>query len=94
MNTRPLRAALVGCGSVSQRGVLPHLSLPDARQRVELVAAVDSVPERAAQTALQWSIPAWFTDIDTLLAQSDLDLVLVITPIQQHFAHALRAKMR
>ncbi len=91
MNTRPLRAALVGCGSVSQRGVLPHLSLPDARQRVELVAAVDSVPERAAQTALQWSIPAWFTDIDTLLAQSDLDLVLVITPIQQHFAHALRA---
>jgi predicted dehydrogenase len=71
--------------------VLPHLSLPDARQRVELVAAVDSVPERAAQTALQWSIPAWFTDIDTLLAQSDLDLVLVITPIQQHFAHALRA---
>ncbi len=91
MHSRPLRAALVGCGSVSQRGVLPHLSLPDARQRVELVAAVDSIAERAAKTAQQWAIPAWFTDLDTLLAQIDLDIVLVITPIQQHFTHALRA---
>ena len=42
-----LKAALVGCGSLSQRGILPHLSLPDARERVRLAAVVDTVAERA-----------------------------------------------
>lgn len=91
MSILPLRAALIGCGSVSQRGVLPHLSVEDAKARVQLVAVVDAVAERAAQSAEKWGVPAWYTDIDAMLAQSDVDLVLVITPIQQHFEHAMRA---
>lgn len=91
MEIRRLRAALVGCGSVSQRGVLPHLSLDDAKTRIELVAVVDAVAERAAQSAQKFGVPVWYTDIDVMLAQSDVDLVLVITPIQQHFDHAMRA---
>ncbi|MFO7631513.1 MAG: Gfo/Idh/MocA family oxidoreductase [Caldilinea sp.] len=91
MKSRRLRAALVGCGSVSQRGVLPHLSLDDAKERMELVAVVDAVAERAAQSAQKWGVPAWYTDIDAMLAGSDVDIVLVITPIQQHFDHAMRA---
>lgn len=91
MPNLPLRAALIGCGSVSQRGILPHLSLADARQRIQLVAVVDAVAERAAQSAQKWDVPAWFADIDGMLAASDVDLVLVATPIQQHFAHALSA---
>ncbi|PJF46279.1 MAG: gfo/Idh/MocA family oxidoreductase, partial [Candidatus Thermofonsia Clade 3 bacterium] len=76
---------------MSQRGVLPHLSVEDAKARVQLVAVVDAVAERAAQSAEKWGVPAWYTDIDAMLAQSDVDLVLVITPIQQHFEHAMRA---
>lgn len=91
METRRLRAALVGCGSVAQRGLLPHLSLDDAKARVELVAVVDAVAERAAASAQQWGVPSWFTAIDTMLAQCDVDLVFVLTPIQQHFDHAMRA---
>lgn len=87
----PLRAALVGCGSVSQRGVLPHLNLPDAKQRIQLTAVVDAVSQRAQQTAERYAIAQWFTDIDTMLAQTDIDIVLVITPIQYHFANALTA---
>jgi predicted dehydrogenase len=86
-----LKAGLVGCGSLSQRGVLPHLSLPDARERVQLAAVVDTVAERARQTAEKFNVPAHFTDIDQMLAQVDLDLVLVITPIPYHFANALAA---
>ncbi len=86
-----LRAGLVGCGSVAQRGVLPHLSLADARRRVQITAVADSVTERVAQTAQKWNIPAWYTDLDTMLAEETLDMVLVTTPIQQHFAHALAA---
>ena len=64
MSTYPVRAALIGCGSVSQRGILPHLSLSDAQQRVQLVAVVDAVAERAEQSAQRWGIRAWSTDID------------------------------
>ena len=75
--SRTLKAALVGCGSVSQRGVLPHLSLPDAREKVQLVAVVDTVAERAQQSAERYGVPAYFTDIETMLARADVDLVLV-----------------
>lgn len=86
-----LRAGLVGCGSLSQRGVLPHLSLPDARERVRLVAVVDAVEERARQSAERFDVPAYFTDIETMLAQAEVDVVLVITPITYHYANAMAA---
>ncbi|MCS6849206.1 MAG: Gfo/Idh/MocA family oxidoreductase [Anaerolineae bacterium] len=89
--THPLRAALVGCGSVAQRGVLPHLSCADAKARVQLVAVVDAVAERARLSAEKFSVPCWFTDIGDMLATVEVDMVLVITPIQYHFAHAMAA---
>jgi predicted dehydrogenase len=82
---------LIGCGSLSQRGVLPHLSLPDAREKVQLVAVADAVAERAQQTAERFGIPAHFTSAEALLANADVDLVLVITPIPYHFANAMAA---
>jgi predicted dehydrogenase len=91
MMRSPLRAALVGCGSLSQRGVLPHLSLPDAKERLQLVAVVDAVAERAQESARRYDIPHWFSASDAMLAQTDVDLVLVITPIQRHFDDALAA---
>lgn len=86
-----LRAGLVGCGSLSQRGVLPHLSLPDAREHVRLLAVVDAVEERARQSAQRFDVPAYFTDIETMLAQAEVDVVLVITPITYHYANAMAA---
>ena len=86
-----LRAGLVGLGSLSQRGVLPHLSQPDARARIRLDAVVDVVAERARQTAERYDVPRWFTDMDAMLSQVELDLVLIITPIAQHYAQAMQA---
>jgi predicted dehydrogenase len=86
-----LRAGLVGCGSLSQRGVLPHLSQQDAREKIRLVAVADAVEERARQTAERFDVPAYFNDVGAMLAGSDLDLVLVITPIADHYRSALAA---
>lgn len=86
-----LRAGLVGCGSVAQRGILPHLSLPDARESVRLVAVVDPVEERARQSAARFDVPAYCTSTEEMLATADLDLVLVANPIPHHFASALAA---
>ncbi len=90
MNTY-LKAGLVGCGSLSQRGVLPHLAVADARERIRLVAVVDAAEERARQSAQRFDLPAYFTSIEAMLAEVELDLVLVITPIGSHFAHAMAA---
>ncbi len=89
--TSPLKAALVGCGSLSQRGILPHLSQPDAQEKLRLVAVVDAVAERARQSAERYAIPAHFTTMEEMLAQAEVDLVLIITPIQYHYANALAA---
>lgn len=86
-----LRAGLVGCGSLSQRGILPHLSQTDARQKVQLAAVCDAVAERARMSAERFDVPAYFTDIDAMLAGTELDMVLVVTPISLHFANAMAA---
>jgi predicted dehydrogenase len=88
---QPLKAALVGCGSVSQRGILPHLSQADARERVALEAVVDAVEERAAATASRFNVPHSYTSVDDMLRSADVDLVLVATPIPAHFGNALAA---
>ena len=86
-----VNAGLVGCGSLSQRGVLPHLSLADAQTKIRLVAVVDTVAERARETAERFNVPAHFTSIEDMLTHTDLDLVLIITPIPFHFANAMAA---
>jgi predicted dehydrogenase len=86
-----LNAALVGCGSLSQRGILPHLSLPDAREKVRLAAVVDTVAERARQIAERYDVPAHFTDLERMLADADVDLVLVASPITAHYAQGMAA---
>src|SRR5436190_24044138 len=86
-----LRAGLVGCGNVSQRGILPHLSLPDAQESVRLVAVADAVEERAHASAQRFDVPSSFTGVEEMLAAADLDLVLVATPIPYHFQHAMAA---
>ena len=86
-----LKAGLVGCGSLSQRGVLPHLSLADAREKVQLAAVVDVDEERARQSAARYDVPAYFTNVEDMLKEVDVDLVLVITPIPYHFSVAMTA---
>lgn len=88
---RPLKAGLVGCGSLSQRGILPHLAQPDAKEKIELVAVTDAVADRARASAEQWGIPRHFDDLHAMLDGADLDLVLVVSPIMLHYAHAKAA---
>jgi predicted dehydrogenase len=71
--------------------VLPHLSAADARKQVRLVAVVDTVEERARESARRFDVPAYFTSVEAMLAGVELDLVLVISPVGLHFAHAMAA---
>lgn len=88
---RPIKTALIGCGSVSLIGILPQLVQSDARERIDLVAVCDVVAERAKATAAQFGVPDAYADPEDVFARSDVELVLIITPIPYHYPLTMRA---
>src|SRR3954452_7722998 len=77
-----VKLALLGCGDVAQRDYLPELQR--IAERVELVAVCGHGETRARSVADQYAIPAWYTDYARMLAETDADAVINLTPIQLH----------
>ena len=75
-----VRVAVVGCGSVSQKYV------PDLKQSpyVDLVAVCDNRLEFARKHAETFAIERYFSDIDSMLAEVDFELLVNLTPMQFH----------
>jgi predicted dehydrogenase len=88
--SKRVKLGLAGCGSVSQRGLLPHLAQEDVRQWCELAAVMDPVPGRAQASAAKFGARLWFEDYDELLA-SEIDAVVIASPIGVHHAQAMKA---
>lgn len=84
MTQLPLRAGVLGVGTIAtaQRGFLPGLM--EMKEDVTLVAAADPVVERASQVAAQYGIPEVYATLEEMLERADIDLVLNLTPIPLH----------
>src|SRR5918995_1123860 len=89
--TAPVKAGLIGCGSLSLIGILPQLSEPDAKEPLELVAVCDVNETRARETAARFGVPHAHADPGELIARDDVELVLVITPIEHHYPLTMAA---
>jgi predicted dehydrogenase len=87
----PLRIGVIGVGALTLRGILPHLSQDDVRERVRIDALCDPVLERAQAAAARHGVPRVFADVDELLAGTDVDAVTVASPIGLHYAHCRAA---
>jgi len=87
----PVRVGLVGCGSVSQRGILPHLSQDDVRDGLRLAAVCDVVAERAEACKGRFNADRHYDDYDQMLSEAGLDAVTIATPTQLHYEQALKA---
>lgn len=87
MPVEPVRLGVVGVGALALRGILPHLTQEDVRQRVRVVALSDSVYERAQSAAARFGVPAAFPTVEELLAEGDVDAVTVASPIALHYEH-------
>ena len=87
--TRTVKLALLGCGDVAQRDYLPEMHR--LAGRAELVAVCGRTPERVRQVADQYDIPARYDDYRTMLAESDAEAVINLTPIQTHTETTLAA---
>jgi len=80
------RIAVVGCGQIADAHV------QEARRAGAVVAAVcDASPHLAEQLAARAGVPAWFTDLDAMLAETRPEVVHVTTPPATHLAVARRA---
>ena len=80
-----VRLGVVGAGSISIRGILPHLSQPDVQDSVRLTAVCDPVPGRAEAAAGKFGIPKAFVEYEELLAKGDVDAVTIASPIGIHY---------
>src|SRR5438045_9371335 len=83
--SQPLRLAVVGTGSISLRGILPHCTMPDVQDRLRVTAVCDTVPGRAQAAAERFGVPQAFDDYDALLREGDFDAISIPTPIGLHY---------
>jgi predicted dehydrogenase len=85
-----MRIGVIGCGDIAQVMHIPYLiELPD----VDVRAVVDATPSRASGIAGKYNIPHHYTDTETLFSEltTELDGVVIATPVDQHAAPAVTA---
>ncbi|MFL5928789.1 MAG: Gfo/Idh/MocA family protein [Gaiellaceae bacterium] len=87
----PLRIGVVGVGALALRGIIPHLTQDDVRDRVIVHALCDPVSERARATAARYGIEHAYASLDDLLADDAVAAVTIASPIGLHFEHCRRA---
>ena len=77
-----IKLAFLGVGDVAQRDYLPEFHrLAD---RAELVAVCSRTERRARAVAEEYEVLAWYTDYERMLAETNADAVINLTPIQLH----------
>jgi predicted dehydrogenase len=87
----PLRLGIVGAGSIALRGLFPHLTMEDVRDRVRITAVCDPVVERAEAAAAKFGVPATYATLEELLAAGGVDAVSICSPIGLHYAQGMAA---
>lgn len=90
IDSRNIRLGVIGAGRITQVAHLPVLA---KTRHVELVAISDPSPTLASGVASRYGI-AGYTQTADLLAQPDIDAVLIATPDRFHYSlgkQALRA---
>ena len=90
MNDR-VRMGIVGAGSISLRGILPHLTQEDVQKQVEVTAICDPVPGRAQAAADKFGVPHAFKDYEDLLASGRVDAITIASPIGVHYQQGKQA---
>ena len=84
MTQKPVKIGIVGCGSV-MRG--PYMSLIKPLQfegQIEVTIACDIRPEVGPVIQERFGIPRFTTDYEQVIGDADVDLVLVLTSMQEH----------
>ena len=81
-----LKFALVGCGRIAKR----HSELLGLNQinNASLVAVCDIIEEKAKKIGQQFNVP-YYTDMDTMMKNENIDVVSVLTESGYHAKHVI-----
>ena len=82
-----IKVGVVGCGTVSE---LYYLGGIQGHPTADLTAVCDVVSDRAEQAARKYGVSLWFSDLDRMLAEADLDAVVVLTQHKHHHENAMK----
>ncbi|HEY8282272.1 MAG TPA: Gfo/Idh/MocA family oxidoreductase [Leifsonia sp.] len=84
-----VRIGILGAGGIATipQGVLPNIH--HLAHKVEVVAIADTVLDRARAAAETHGIPEVYGSLTDMLANSDIDAVVNLTPIPAHAATSL-----
>jgi len=88
VDSRPLRIGVLGAGPIAQ---FAHFEACRKAANAELYAICDLAPDLLAQMAAEHGPRATYRDYDEMLADEDVDAVIVATADQFHAAAASRA---
>ena len=86
-----VRIGMIGCGGISGVMYLPHTNRKVAGCQVDLVATSDIVEEKAIQAMESFGAKRAYADYRDLLADDEVDAVVIATTIATHAAIALDA---
>jgi len=82
-----IRLAMLGTGSIAQSHAGAAQSIADC----EIVAVVNHRPESMAQFANAYNVPRQYATLDALIADGDIDAVIVGTPNALHAEQSIAA---
>jgi 1,5-anhydro-D-fructose reductase (1,5-anhydro-D-mannitol-forming) len=85
---QPIRWGIIGAGNVAEFKSGPALMLAPGST---VVAVMRRDPDKARDFALRHNVPRWYSDIDALLVDPEVDAVYVSSPHHLHLAHVTRA---
>ena len=83
-----LKVAIVGCGKIADGHIEEIQKMPRAAR---VVAVCDRERLMAEQIAVRFEVPAFYDDVDALLARERPDVVHVTTPPGSHLPLAIKA---
>jgi predicted dehydrogenase len=86
---RPVRAAVIGTGSIASSAHMPAIAALDGA--VSVVAATDVSPSALQDFCDRWNVPAAYPDLGPMLRQARPDLVIVCSPPARHRDHVVAA---
>jgi len=86
MTQLPLRAGILGTGTIATSSGGYLVGLMEMRDAVTVVAVADPAVDRARAVAARFGIPLVYASLDEMLGAADLDLAINLTPIPAHGA--------
>lgn len=91
MMKKALGMGVVGAGAIGIRGACMHLSQSDVQDRVRLAAISDPVVGRAEEAAVTYGVARHYVTYEELLADPNVDMVTICSPIGLHFEQGMQA---